>query len=104
MNDEIEIHQIRDRAFTVDDVVRLFRTGGYDDIVVIMPFGALRLLLDQGIKPIHPHMSVIPSESGGRRYIFEHYERIVDIRISVNRLGVRKRNKNTKPKGVSRAK
>jgi hypothetical protein len=75
---------------SAEEIVARFRTGGYDEMVVVAPLSVIARLTEMGIKPLWAEMRQIPSpgldpsrevEANGRWYRFERFRRISRVQI-----------------------
>lgn len=47
---------------SAQDVVRRFRRGSYDEMVLIAPLSVCRMVTEQGVKPLWSEMETVPSD------------------------------------------
>lgn len=74
------------------DIVRRFRAGGYDEMVVVAPLSVLDALCKQGIFPLRADMRTLPDEpspvdperhvyASGRWYEHVQFARVVELTL-----------------------
>jgi len=76
----------------VSDIVKRFREGGYDAIVVVAPLSVIAQLIKMGIKPLWAEMQRVnckeeaETKVSGRYYRFVKFKRIKRIKIEFEEL------------------
>lgn len=84
-----------------EDLVKLYRKGGYDDLVVTLPMEMIGRICAAGIYPIKAvHMADgFNPDTKVRQYKFLRFERIFSVTIEKERLDLNKiRRKNARKK------
>ena len=74
-----------------EDIVRRFRSGRFDEMVVVAPLSVIAKLCELGIKPLWAQMEVVGPEEAevevrGRYYRFERFRRIKGVKIEFEEL------------------
>ena len=69
-----------------EEIVERFKSGGYDEMVVVAPLTVIKKLTELGIKPLWAEMKLCPKEEAetcvsGRYYKFVKFKRIMDVKI-----------------------
>ena len=73
------------------DIVKRFREGGYDEIVVVAPLSVIQRLTELGIRPLWAEMKVCDPEEAettvsGRPYKFVKFKRIKAVKVEFEEL------------------
>ena len=77
-------------------IVRRYREGGYDDLVVVAPLSVLAKIVDQGIRPLWSEMALVsrgeaelsvPRRDGRTHYYrFDCFRRVKALRLEFEEL------------------
>jgi len=71
----------------VKDILRRFKKGGFDEMVVVAPLSVIAKLTECGIQPLYAQMEAVSPNDGydtianGRYYRFVEFKRIKAIKI-----------------------
>lgn len=99
--DDIEITQDKNPFSDAADIVRRYKLGGYDEMVLIAPLSVCRVITDWGFKPLWSEMRIAkpnePSDievygnrekrTGNKRnYIFIRFRRLEGINMEFSDL------------------
>jgi hypothetical protein len=98
--DDVEIHQDINPFSSAYDIIHRFKSGHYDEMVLIAPLSVCRIVTDMGYKPLYSEMvpgtredhEIAVSGSGDRitgrmrYYKFVKFKRIERIRIVFSEL------------------
>ena len=85
--ESVEIRQDVCSFQNAEEVVRRFREGGYDDLVVVAPLWVILRLTELGIKPLWAEMDQVGNRQeahlsyGGRHYRFSRFRRIIAVEV-----------------------
>lgn len=69
------------------DIVRRYRTGGYDDLVVVAPLSVIERLCQMGLRPLWAEMEQVQNDGSvevtvrNRFYRFVEFKRIKAVRL-----------------------
>ncbi len=83
----VEIHQDPNPFTNAQEILRRFRSAGYDDMVVVAPLSVIAKLCELGIKPLWAEMQEVYRKSEadlsyrGRLYRFVTFRRIKTVRM-----------------------
>ena len=69
-----------------DEIIRRFREGKFDEMVVVAPLSVIAKLTERGIQPLYAEMRQVPKEeaeviASGRGYRFVRFRRIKGVKI-----------------------
>jgi hypothetical protein len=89
--EEIEITQISNPFSSAEEVVKIFKEGNYDEMVIVAPLSVIAKICEMGIKPLWAEMEVVPPEeaeveASGRYYRFKKFKRIIGVKIEFEEL------------------
>lgn len=76
-----------------ETVVRRFREGGYDDLIIVAPLSVIARIVDLGIRPLWAEAVVVTDrskadwETSGRLYRFVRLRRIRRLALEFEDLG-----------------
>ncbi|KKS93536.1 MAG: hypothetical protein UV70_C0009G0014 [Parcubacteria group bacterium GW2011_GWA2_43_13] len=79
---EVDVRQDVNEFSNAEEIYRRYRSGGYDDIVVVAPLSVIARLIDLGIKPLWAQMDQVSDRKNAdvvaknRFYRFHHFRRI----------------------------
>jgi len=86
-----------ERPEQVEEVVKKFKEGNYDDIVVAAPFSVISRMVELGIKPLWAQEEVIEDLKGekevdrvdesGKKYRFLRFKRVMEVLFKFGYLG-----------------
>lgn len=85
LNSEVEVVPDPKPFSSAEEIVKRYRAGNYDDMVVVAPMSVISRLIDLGIKPLWAEMQVVPDQSAadvtakGRHYKFMRWRRIIAL-------------------------
>jgi hypothetical protein len=76
---------------SAEEIVQRYRSGGYDEMVIVAPESVVRRIVDLGIKPLRAEMDQVLIQEAevvarGRGYRFNRFRRIVGYRIDYEEL------------------
>jgi len=79
------------------DIVKRFKDGNYDEMVVVAPLSVIQHLTEMGIKPIWSEMKKVndvfvpytDSMANGRHYRFVRFRRIKRVKLDFEKLEVK---------------
>lgn len=80
------VHDPRSFA-SAEEIVRRFKDGGYDEIVVVAPLSVITKLCELGVKPLWSQMDQVGTDDPadlvyrGRRYRFNRFRRIKAVKL-----------------------
>ncbi len=97
VGDEIIITRHEKSIDTHEDLVKKYREGGYDDIVVTLPLEMIGRICAAGVSPIKAvhKMSGCDPNNNMRTYEFLRFERIFSVSVEKERL--EPKQKKSKP-------
>ncbi|MCD6193300.1 MAG: hypothetical protein J7L26_07500 [Candidatus Aminicenantes bacterium] len=78
---------------STEEIVRRFKEGGYDDIVVVAPLSVIHKMVELGVRPLWAEAEQVedPSKADwnikGRYYRFVRFRRIRQLRLEFEDLG-----------------
>lgn len=76
-----------------ETVVRRFRDGGYDDLIVVVPLSVLAKMTELGVRPLWAEAAVVADRSradwitNGRPYRFVRLRRVKRLVLEFDELG-----------------
>ncbi len=83
-----EVEVVKDpRPFSsAEDIVSRYRTGRYDDIVVVAPLSVIGKIVELGVRPLWAQMDQVPLDQAetsakGRGYRFNRFLRVKVLRL-----------------------
>lgn len=82
---------------SAEDIVRRYRQGKYDDMIVVAPLSVVAKLVDLGIRPLWVGMTqidhmdlaevIIPRRNGEEHYfVFDRFRRVKALRLEFDEL------------------
>jgi len=87
LGEDVRIEQDPNPFSNAEEIVRRYRCGGYDDMVVVAPLSVIARLVDLGIRPIWCEMEVVSEDEHcdikyrDRRYAFRRFRRIRRVAV-----------------------
>lgn len=84
---------------SAETIVRRYREGGYDNIIVVAPYSVLHRMVELGLRPLWAEAEVVsdPSqadwETKGRHYRFLGFKRVKRLVLELEDLGPAARRK-----------
>ena len=84
--DEIRIEKMTGFR-SAEDIVKRYREGGYDEMVVVAPLSVIARITEKGIKPLWAEMKLVEPgeefevEAKGRYYKFREFKRIKRVTV-----------------------
>jgi len=89
---EIEILRDVNPFFSAEEILRRFREGGYDEMVVVAPLSVIARLCELGLRPLWAEMEQVYERrqadvsAKGRHYRFVRFRRIKAVRLEFEEL------------------
>jgi hypothetical protein len=83
---EVKIIQDSQPFSGADEIVKRFKDGKFDEMVVVAPLSVIAKLTEKGIKPLWAEMRQVPEKEAevivsGRGYRFVKFRRIKTVKI-----------------------
>lgn len=89
---EISIDQYPNygRFASAEEIVKYFRNGRFDEMVVVLPFSVIAKITEMGVQPLYAKMdelkgdfdpNLIDLEYNGRFYHFDRFARVTALRL-----------------------
>lgn len=72
---------------SAEDIIKIFKEGGYDDMVIVAPLTVIARICEYGIKPLWAEMQVVKdateadTKCNGRLYKFIRFRRIKCVKL-----------------------
>ena len=72
---------------SAEEIARRYKSGGYDEMVIVAPLSVIAKLTELGIRPLWCQMDQLTSDRGadisyrGRHYKFNRFRHIKSVRI-----------------------
>lgn len=88
---EIKIEQVPNPFASAEEVVKIFKQGGYDEMVIVAPLSIITRICDMGVHPLWAEMEIVPEEkseveAASRYYRFKKFHRIRAVKLEFENL------------------
>jgi len=89
---DVEVLQDINSFANAEEIVRRYKAGGYDDVVVVAPLSVIARLCELGLKPLWAEMKQVRSWEEadllyrGRFYRFVRFRRIKAVKLEFEEL------------------